>query len=81
MTRTMTSVQELNDSFDELEKTAMRIKAERDALLEACKFAFLQLDDHYDVDQDGERTREIPFNGAGEVMRALRAAIDKTESR
>lgn len=77
----MISVQELNDSFDSLAKTALRIKAERDMLLAACKLAWAELDNHYDVDQDGERAREMPFNGAGEVMRALRAAIDKAENQ
>ena len=77
----MTSVQGLNDSFASLAKTALRIKAERDMLLAACKLAWAELDNHYDVDQDGEHLREIPFNGAGEVMRALRAAIDKVENQ
>jgi len=73
-----TSQQELNDSFDSLALTALRVKTERDTLLAACQRAYAELDIRYDVDRDsnGGHT-ESPFNGAGELMRVLKSAIDK----
>lgn len=72
------TAEELNKSFDDVFATAMRVKAERDALLVACKRAYAELDDRYDVDQDNEgRRKEYPFNGAGELMNVLKGAIDR----
>jgi hypothetical protein len=74
----MTTSQQPNDSFDSMAQTALRVKAERDALLAACKRAYAELDDCYDVTQDSEGGhKEYPFTGAGELMIALRRAIDK----
>ena len=64
----MKGEQELNDSFDRLTQTALRIKDERELLLVACKLAWNAL--------DGEHMQEIPF-----IMYALRTAIDKAESQ
>lgn len=74
----MATNKELNESFDSMAQTALRVKAERDALLVACQRAYAELDDRYDVDRDsnGGRT-ESPFNGAGELMLVLKNAIDK----
>lgn len=48
------------------------------ALLAACKAAYDELDNIYDVDQPaGESPKEYPFNGAGELMAKLRSAIVK----
>lgn len=76
-----TSEQQLQDSFDSMAKTALRVKRERDALLKACQRAYDELDNHYDVDQPaGERPREYPFSGAGELMTELKRVIDKATS-
>jgi len=76
----MATQQELNDSFDSLARVALRVKIERDALFVACKRAYEELDDRYDVDRDSEGGhKEYPFNGAGELMRILKEAIDKAE--
>ena len=78
MEATMITPEQLNKSFDDVFATALRIKAERDALLVACQRAYAELDDRYDVEQfsDGD-FKEYPFSGAGEMMRYLKAAIDK----
>ena len=74
----MTTREELNANFDSMAEIALRIKAERDSLLAACIHAYAELDDRYDVDMDSEgASKEYPFNGAGEVMRVLKQAIDK----
>jgi hypothetical protein len=74
----MTTSKELNESFDSMEKSALRVKAERDALLAACQRAYADLDNHYEVDRDSDGSHtEYPFNGAGELMNVLKAAIDK----
>jgi len=75
----MDTREQLNADFELLSKTAMRVKVERDALLLACKLAYAELDARYDVDQEGEHMREIPFSGAGDLMRRLKGAIDKAE--
>jgi hypothetical protein len=76
----MTTPQELNDSFDSLAAKVLRVKAERDALLIACKHAYEELDERYDVDRDSEgRNKEYPFSGAGALMSELKRAIDKAE--
>lgn len=76
----MITAEQLSKDIDKLGETALRVKAERDALLTACKWAYAMLDERYDVDQDSEgHTREYPFNGAGEMMSILGAAIEKAE--
>jgi hypothetical protein len=75
----MTTREELNQSFDRLSQTVLRVKAERDALLAVAKRVYAELDDRYDVDQEGEHSREIPFNGAGELMGLLRNVVEKCE--
>jgi hypothetical protein len=49
-------------------------------LLDACKAAFAELDEKYDVDQpiDGP-IKEYPFTGAGELMNRLKFAINSAE--
>ena len=66
----------LEQSFDHLAKTALRIKAGRDHLLAACTTALEMLDNVYDVDEPepGHR-KEYPFSGAGDLMNKLRTAI------
>jgi len=72
--------QDLHNAIDSLGRTALRVKIERDALFVACKRAYEELDDRYDVDRDSEGGhKEYPFNGAGELMRILKEAIDKAE--
>lgn len=71
---------QLEASFDRLSETVLRMKAERDALLAACQRAYEELDERYDIDQDGERLKEYPFSGAGELMRVLKSAIDKASA-
>lgn len=72
------TAEELNKSFDDVFATAMRVKAERDALLTACQRAYSELDERYEVERDSEGGhKEYPFSGAGEVLRYLKAAIDK----
>ena len=52
-------------------------------LLEACKAAWAELDNRYDVDEPEPAgySKEYPFNGAGKLMRRLQAAIAKAEGR
>jgi hypothetical protein len=77
-----TAEEQLNDSFDSLSRTAMRVKGERDALLLACLAAEEAIDSHYDVDQpEPGHFKEYPFSGAGEILRKLRAAIEKADGR
>ena len=66
----------LEKSFENLTKTALRVKASRDHLLCACTSALEILDNVYDVDEPelGHR-KEYPFSGAGELMNKLRTAI------
>jgi hypothetical protein len=72
----MTSEKELQDAFDKMAASAMKVKRDRDTLLEACRAAWGALDDVYDVDQ----CVEFPFRGAGQVMAELRKAIDHAEA-
>lgn len=65
----------------ENEANACLIAAAPD-LLEACKAAWAELDNRYDVDvPEPGHSKEYPFNGAGELMRRLQAAIRKAEGR
>jgi len=66
----------LEQSFDHLEKTALKVKADRDCLLNVCTLALEMLNNVYDVDEPepGHR-KEYPFSGAGELMDKLRTAI------
>jgi hypothetical protein len=73
----MTTIQQLNDSFDRMSQAALRVKRERDELLKACQRAYEELDNHYDVDRGTDYTKEYPFNGAGVLMSVLKRAIDK----
>jgi hypothetical protein len=75
----VTTREQLNKDLDRLGETALRIKAERDALLAACKRVYAEIDDRYEVEQftDGD-FKEYPCSGAGGWMRVLKAAIDKT---
>jgi hypothetical protein len=77
----MTSEKELQDAFDKMAATAMKVKRDRDALLEACRTAWYVLDDVYDVDEPapGQR-KEYPFAGAGQLIAKLRKAIDQAEA-
>jgi|HubBroStandDraft_1064217.scaffolds.fasta_scaffold03153_8 hypothetical protein len=74
----MTTSEQVHKDLDALGATALRIKAERDALLAACQKAYAMLDDRYDVDQhaDGSQT-EYPFEGAGELMNVLSDGLAK----
>lgn len=74
----MTTSEQLNNQLDSLGATALKIKAERDALLLACQLVYAQLDDRYDVEQTSVGYfKESPCTGAGEWMRVLKSAIDK----
>ena len=73
----MTTSQQLNDSFDRMSQTALRVKRERDELLKACQRAYEELDNIYDVDRGTDYTKEYPFSGAGVLMSVLKRAIDK----
>jgi hypothetical protein len=75
----MTTSAELNASFDSMATKALRVKKDRDLLLAVCKQAYEALDDRYDVDQEGEHFKESPFNGAGELLMRLKAAIERAE--
>lgn len=50
-------------------------------LLAACKMAYTPISEEYDVDRQPDGDREYPFQGAGEILNALRAAIDKAEGK
>lgn len=71
----------LDESFERLSTTALRIKADRDALLNVCKVAYEALDNVYDVDEsEPGHYKEYPFSGAGGLLSALRRAIEKSEA-
>jgi hypothetical protein len=65
----MTTAQQLSDSFDSMAQTALRVKAERDELLAACKFALDWVDTW------------LPHLGPAEekLIEVLQTAIAKTE--
>lgn len=56
-----------------------RLTSDRDALLVVAKRIYAELDNLYDVDQEGEHYRESPFSGAGELMNSLRKVIEQAE--
>lgn len=69
-----------NGENEEYGQANARLIAAAPELLEACKRAYAELDDRYDVDRPvGESPKEYPFGGAGELMRILRVAIAKAE--
>ena len=49
-------------------------------LLAACKKVYKELHDRYDVDRPGQNIKEYPFNGAGELLSALKEAITLAEA-
>jgi hypothetical protein len=53
-----------------------RLKRLNKILYGACQMAFDELDNVYDVDLGTDYTKEIPFTGAGEVMRTLKQAME-----
>ena len=73
----MTTYNQLENAITSLETSALKVKRERDALLQTCVLAYKELDNVYDVDEPepGHR-KEYPFSGAGELMSKLRLVIE-----
>jgi hypothetical protein len=68
----------LHQDLARLEKTALRVKKERDALLTLVHRLYKELDDRYDVDKPiGEAAKEYPFSGAGQWLTDLRIALEE----
>jgi hypothetical protein len=68
----------LNQSFDKMAKTALRIKAERDALLAACEAIYKRIEDGdlvRDISRDEKSDWSIRMMGFVQDLNRLRLAI------
>ena len=74
----MSKLDELELAIESLNKTAMRVKEERDLLLGLICNLYQQIDNVYDVDQPiGGPRKEYPFSGAGVYLEKLRSAMER----
>ena len=79
MLRAVETMNKVRVDLERLQTLSNILIAQRDELLAAAQFAEAELDNVYDVDQDGERSKESPFAGAGEVLNRLRVAIARAQ--